>query len=211
MNDKVEVDEESRKGLGAITYAQAEATFYTGKASDIARALALTDIAVVWFFAAGGIEHITPKQTVENLQSNCALTWALYMGIMCVVLDLLQYLWGAGVWMLARWSIQEALIRDVGATPSRVSAIIWRIGRLVGVPKLLAEMADVSWVSAGSWVVRRDNLRETIKAHRDAKTLDSTFDSAEGPQWLNAPIALIFWAKCVSVISSYVLLGYAIA
>jgi hypothetical protein len=210
MSNDSDSDDQPPKVLGVIAYADAEAVFYTGKASDIARALALTAIAVVWFFAGGGIEHITPVATIHQLQLNTPLTWALYTAILSVILDLLQYLWGAAAWMLTRWSIQEALLRDVARTPSLTSAMIWRFGALVGVPRLLAEIASLSWPEEKRWVDRRDDLRKKIKDSREAGTLNATFGPTEGLQSLNAPIALMFWAKCALVIASYVLLALAV-
>src|ERR1700747_32122 len=106
MSNDSSSEDQPPKVPGPIAHADAAAVFYTGKARDIARALALTAIAVVWFFAAGGIEHITPVATIHQLRLNTALTWALYTAILSVMLDLLQYLWGAAAaWMVTRWSI----------------------------------------------------------------------------------------------------------
>lgn len=196
--------------IGVLTYADEEATFYTGKAGDVARPLALTAVGVIWFFAAGGIENITPASTIANLNGNQYLLWSLYLAVACLVLDMCQYLWGSLAWMLSRWSIQEAIVRDKDDRVGFVSAFIWRAGRLVGTPTFLAECLGMTLDKNCSWYTRRELLRQKIREERAAKNLGEPFGRKYGPQKNNAPMSIMFTLKCLAVIASYILLAIAL-
>lgn len=64
---------------------------YTGKASDIARQLCFSAIAVVWVFRVSG-------QPLAEL-----LVWVAFFAIFSLALDLFQYLYLALVWAGVNW------------------------------------------------------------------------------------------------------------
>lgn len=65
------------------------AEYYTGKASDVARTLALSGLAIIWIF----------KQDGDNgpQLSDAFFAPALWL-VVALVLDLLQYVIGAVIW-----------------------------------------------------------------------------------------------------------------
>lgn len=69
--------------------------FHTGKVSDIARQLAFAAIAVIWLFKAGdGTSISLPKELLQPLK----------LVVICLALDLLQYIFGTVVWgIFHRW------------------------------------------------------------------------------------------------------------
>ena len=63
--------------------------FHTGQVSDIARQLAFAAIAVIWLFKAGAGASISlPKELLEPLK----------LVVVCLTLDLLQYILATIVW-----------------------------------------------------------------------------------------------------------------
>ena len=63
--------------------------FHTGKVSDIVRQLAFAAIAVIWLFKAGDGRSISlPNELLQPLK----------LVVVCLALDLLQYVFGTIVW-----------------------------------------------------------------------------------------------------------------
>lgn len=77
----------------------------SGKASDIARQLAFAGIAFIWVFSGASNFHGPTIHIPDDLlEVGLALVIAL-------ILDLLQYVWGAGSWGIFRRH-QERPIRE---------------------------------------------------------------------------------------------------
>jgi hypothetical protein len=64
--------------------------FYSGKASDIARTLALSAIAVVWIF------KVDTRQGAYGFAA--PLLFAAWGAVAALFLDMLQYAWAALIW-----------------------------------------------------------------------------------------------------------------
>ena len=64
--------------------------YFTGKASDIVRHLALAGVALIWVFR---IDHSVGIDVVPN---GLRIPAILIVG--CLALDLLQYVWGSAAW-----------------------------------------------------------------------------------------------------------------
>lgn len=62
---------------------------HSGKASDVARTLALSGLAVIWIFAVEKDGH----QTLPT-----SLLWPGALIVTCLALDLLQYVIAAAIW-----------------------------------------------------------------------------------------------------------------
>ena len=63
--------------------------FYSGKVSDIVRTLSLSAIGIIW---------LLKKETDTGYQFSTPLYFSLAAVIICVVLDLAQYAYGAHIW-----------------------------------------------------------------------------------------------------------------
>ncbi|SCX24790.1 hypothetical protein [Mycolicibacterium fluoranthenivorans] len=192
-----------------LSAAGSRADFYSGKASDVIRALSLTCIAVVWLFAAGGVTSSNPSKTLATLGANTGLKVALWASIIAVILDVVQYILGALGWMLIRWCLAEILQRDGGDSEMACQTrFIWLVSRIVGIPTALAEALDTT---TSGWPAIRDELRTKISEQR--ATIPTQLNSAgtDGPSNVfDAGTTLLFLLKSVAVLVAYIALATAV-
>ena len=116
--------------------------WYSGKASDVARSVAFAGVAIIWIFRIAGEKGPQPPET---------LLLPLALLAAGLVLDLLQYIWGAATWGFFH-RYHEAKLEDPKLDPplDHSEKLAWPMHALF-VLKLVAVLAGYWGIGAHLW------------------------------------------------------------
>lgn len=202
-----------RADIPLLSAASDERSKYSGQASTVVRSLALSILAIAWLFGGGlNQPEAAPKEVVQAVLGDPWLRASVIAAIICLLIDVVHYHWGALVWGRYSGALNEVLVNDdhTSSDPSpevrnawaRVARsgladnLVYWAERTRGAPRPQALLSDPfsTPVSEARWYL----------AHAEQSAgLGKVLGSRWSPHWMNASIGFMFWAKAILVLTSY--------
>ena len=208
--------ESSDSAHGIFVNADNEYQAYSSQVSPIVRTLALTAIAVIWLFAgARSGSNPSPLDVLHRLELTGSLTVALALALCVLLVDLMQYVWGALSWATYRWSLEQIMLNDnfdPEDLPLRIK-LGWLVARMFRVAQYLEYYGKESAKSTSKqpWVIRRNNLRKLLRKSTLDNSSSTSLKSALGAPWspliINRLLSFFFVSKIALLILCYAFLG----
>lgn len=200
---------------GIFARADDEYQAYSSQVSPIVRTLALTAVAVIWLFAgARSGNSQSPLAILHRLELTSSLTLALALALCTLLMDLMQYVWGALSWATYRWSLEQILMND-NFDPEDLSLRVrwaWLIARVFHIVQYLEynERDGQRPALKQPWKVRRSNLRNLLKKSTldpSNTSLRSALSASWSPLIINRMLIVFFISKITLLVLCYAFLG----
>lgn len=202
-----------RSEVPLLSSASEERSKYTAQASGVVRSLALAMIAISWLFGGGlGHAELSPEEVVENVLGSTSLRVASMAAVVCLLIDVIHYHWGALVWARYSRGLNEILVNDDFVSPDPDPAIrrAWKRAARWGLVDNVVYYAERTAGAPVPGKMKGDAFSTPISearwylAHAEqAKGMGRILGSRWSPTWINASIGVMFWGKALFVFTAY--------
>jgi len=186
--------------------ASANQTFreYTAQASNLARTLALSGIAIIWLFAGGLVAgNASPRATLDRVYGEQALQVALLLLVSVLILDIAQYLWAAVIFGMLAWSA-DRIVAARDRTPTQLThadRLAWRVARSSGMQQRIGPASATDAEASAAWRQQRTASAATLAASEDPASL---LGAPAAPRGAVMAVDVLFWLKLLALLVAYV-------
>ena len=176
---------------------------YTAQASALARAVALSGVALIWLFGGGlSPNNASPDKVLDRIYEEGTLRVALVLLVAVLVLDIAQYLLASAAFGLLAWSADRVAADNAWPKgPSGADRVAWRAASALGLDRRMMLAVETSLPADADRVARRDVLR---KALATPDNLAGLLGGSGTPRLLVAAVDGLFWAKLLALLVAYV-------